>query len=87
MPQYFSINILREEEYVGKRAMVMEVPWKRRREGPKLRWLDNIKNDLSEREQSEEEAQGRVKRRRLIRGHSSVTWEGVKFSGKSVTKV
>ena len=29
--------------------MVMEVPGKRRRGRPKQRWLDNIRNDLSER--------------------------------------
>ena len=32
----------REDEYVGKRVMGMEVPWKRRRGRPKRRWLDNI---------------------------------------------
>ena len=42
----------REDEYVGKRVMVMEVPGKRRRGRPKRRWLDNIENDLSERELS-----------------------------------
>ena len=36
--------------------MVMKVPGKRRRGRPKRRWLDNIKNDLSERELSGEEA-------------------------------
>ena len=40
----------REEEYAGKRVMVMEVPGKRTRGRPKRRWLGNIKNDLSERE-------------------------------------
>ena len=35
--------------HVSKRVMVMEVPGKRRRGRPKRRWLDNIKNDLSER--------------------------------------
>ena len=55
----------REEEYEGKR--VMEVTGKRRRGRPKRRWLDNIRNDLSERELSEEEAPDRIKRRRLIR--------------------
>ena len=46
----------REEDYVGKRVMVMEVPGKRTRRRLKGRWLDNIKNDLSERELSGEEA-------------------------------
>ncbi len=50
----------REEEYVGMRVMVVEVPGKRRRGRPKLRWLDNIKNDLLERKLSEEVSQDRV---------------------------
>ena len=43
------------------------MPGKRRRGRPKRWWLDNIKNDLSERELSGEDAQDRVQRRRLIR--------------------
>ena len=39
----------REDEYVGKRVMGMEVPGKRRRGRPKRRWLDSIRNDMSER--------------------------------------
>ena len=39
----------REEEYVGKRVMVMEVRGGGRRRGrPKRRSLDNIKHDLSD---------------------------------------
>ena len=49
-----------------QRVMAMEVPEKRRRR-PKRRWLDNIKNYLSERELSGEEAQYRVQWRRLVR--------------------
>ena len=30
-----------EEECVGKRVVVIEVPWKRRRGSPKRKWLDN----------------------------------------------
>ena len=45
----------------------MKVLGKRRRGRPKRRWLDNIKNDLSERELPGEEAQDRVQWRRLIR--------------------
>ena len=57
----------REEECVGKRLMVMEVPGKRRRGRPNRRRLDNIKNDLSERELSRRGAQYRVQCRRLKR--------------------
>ena len=47
--------------------MVMEVPGKRRSGRPKQTWLDNIRNDLSEKELSGMEAQDRVKSRHLIR--------------------
>ena len=49
--------------------MVKEVPGKRRRGTPTRRWFANIKNDLSERELSGEEAQDRVQWRCLIRKH------------------
>ena len=64
--KWYGHVLRREEEYVGKRVMVMEVPGKGRRGRPKRRWLDNIKNDLSERELSED-AQDRVQWGRLIR--------------------
>ena len=46
----------REEECVGKRVL-----GKRKRGRRKRWWLDNIRNDLLERELSEEEAQDQVK--------------------------
>ena len=52
----------REGECIGKRVVAMEVPGKRRRGRPKRRWLDSIRNDLSERD-----TQDRAKWRRLIR--------------------
>ena len=57
----------REDEYVRKRVMGMEVPGKRRRGRPKRRWLDSIRNDFSERRLSEEDSQDRPRWRRLIR--------------------
>ena len=65
--KWYGHVLRREDEYVGKRVMVIEMPGKRRRGRPKRRWLDNIKNDLSERELSGAEAQDRAKWRRLIR--------------------
>ena len=56
----------REEEFVGKRVMVMEVPGKRRRGRLNRRWSDS-RNDMSERELSGEEGQDWIKWRRLIR--------------------
>ena len=52
---------------VGLRVMVMKVLAKRRRQRPKRRWMDNIRNDLSERELSAEEAQDLVQWRHLLR--------------------
>ena len=48
--KWYGHALRREEENVGKRVMAMEVPGKRRRGRPKWRWLDSIRNNLSERE-------------------------------------
>ena len=46
--KWYGHVLRREDEYVGKRVMAMEVPGIRRRGRPKWRWLDTIGNDLSE---------------------------------------
>ena len=65
--KWYGHVLRREAEYVGKSVMEMEVLGKRRRGRPKRRWLDSIRNDLSERELSRDGAQYRDKWRRLIR--------------------
>ena len=59
--KWYGHVLRREDEYVGKRVMAMEVPGKRRRGRPKRRWSDIIRNDLSESELSREDAQDRAK--------------------------
>ena len=65
--KWYGHVLRREDEYVGKRVMGVEVPGERRRERPKRRWLDSIRNDLSERELSGEDKQDRPRWMRLTR--------------------
>ena len=67
MLKWYGHVLSREDEYVGKRVVVMEVPGKRRRGRPKRRWLGSIRNDLSERELSREDTQDRANCTRLVR--------------------
>ena len=64
--KWYGHVLRREDEYIGKRVMAMEVPEKRRRGRSKRRWLDSIRNDLSERELSTEDTQDRTKWRRVL---------------------
>ena len=50
--KWYGHVLRREDEYVGKRVMRMDVSGKRRRGRPKRRWLDSIRNELSERDLS-----------------------------------
>ena len=55
--KWYGHVLRREDEYVGKRVMGMEVPGKRRRGRQKRRWMDTIGDDLSEKELSREDMQ------------------------------
>ena len=60
---------------MGKRVLVIEVPWKRWRGSPKRKWLDKIRSHLSERELSGDETQCRINWTRLIRNIDPHKWE------------
>ena len=64
--KWYGHALRREDECMGNRVTAIEVPWKRRG-NPKRKWLDNIRNDLSEREQSGDETPYRINWKRLIR--------------------
>ena len=59
--KWYEHVLRREDADVGRRVMGMEVPGKKRRGRHKWRWLDSIRNDLSERELSRVDAQERAK--------------------------
>ena len=53
------------EHYVGRRAMGMKVPWRRKRGRPKRRWLNNVRDDIKEKGLSVDEMYDRATRRRI----------------------
>ena len=56
----------RDEEYVGKRVMGIEVQGSRRRGRPKKRWVDCVKDDVREKGLSGEAVYDRAAWRRLL---------------------
>ena len=64
----------REEEHITRLAMSVEVPGRRPRGRPKLRWTDKVKSDLRELGIDERQALDRETWRRLIRVADPV-WE------------
>ena len=60
----------RDQEYVGRRVMEMELPGKRRRGRPKRRFLDAVKEDMQEVGVKETDVEDRKMWRMMIRcGH------------------
>ena len=60
----------RDQEYVGRKMMEMELPGKRRRGRPKRRFLDVVKEDMKEVDVKETDTEDRKMWRKKIRcGH------------------
>ena len=60
----------RDQEYVGRKMMEMELPRKRRRRRPKRRFLDVVKEDMKEVGVKEMDIENRKMWRMMIRcGH------------------
>ena len=63
--RWYGHVVRRDEEYVGKRSMGIEVQGSRRRGRPKKRWAVCVNDDLREKELSREEVYDRATRKRL----------------------
>ena len=60
----------RDQEYIGRKMMEMELPGKRRRGRPKRRFLDEVKEDMGEVGAKETDVEDRKMWRMMIRcGH------------------
>ena len=57
----------RDQEYVGRRVMEMELPGKRKRGWPKRRFLDVVKEDMGKAGAREKEIENRTLWRNMIR--------------------
>ena len=57
----------KDEEYIGRRMLTMELPGKRKRGRPKRRYMDAVREDMAVVGATEEEAQNRADWRRRIR--------------------
>jgi len=57
----------KDEDYVGKRVMEMEVPGRRNRRRPKRKWLDSVKVDGKEKGLEGNQFHDRARWRRLIK--------------------
>ena len=62
----------RDDYYIGRRVMTIEVPGQRGRGRPKTRWKDRLKEDMQEKNLREAQAQNRNEWKRLVRNSDPI---------------
>ena len=62
----------RDEEYVGRKMLEMEIPGRRRRGRPKKRWKDCIREDMQEKNLDENIIHDRTSWRRLTKNSDPI---------------
>lgn len=74
--QWFGHVKSREEEYVGRRVMEMKVRGRRKRGTPNHRWMDCVREDLREKQLTENHVYGRARWRKAVQNiHPTYMWE------------
>ncbi|XP_066965444.1 uncharacterized protein [Macrobrachium rosenbergii] len=65
--QWYGHVMRRDETYVGRRVMEMELPGRRARGTPKRRCMDVVREDLRDKQLSEDDVFDRTKWRKAVR--------------------
>ena len=65
--QWYGHVMRKDEDYVGKRVMEMEVPGRRNGRRPKRKWLDSVKVDVKEKGLEGNEFHDRARWSRLVK--------------------
>ena len=65
--RWYGYVMRRDQEYVGRKMMEMELPGKRKRGRPKRRFLDVVKEDMREVGAKETDVENRTAWKRMIR--------------------
>ena len=65
--RWYGHVIRRDQEYVGRKMMEMELPVKRKRARPKRRFLNVVKEDMEEPGAKETDVEDRTVWRKMIR--------------------
>ena len=65
--QWYGHVMRKDEDYVGKRVMEMEVPGRRKRGRPNRGWLDSVKVDLKEKGLEGNEFHNRARWKQLVK--------------------
>ena len=65
--QWYGHVMRRDETYVGRRMMELEVQGRRGRGRPKRRWMDCMREDMREKQLAEEDVHDRTRWRRAVR--------------------
>ena len=69
---WFGHVLRREEDYIGKKVLALEVEGRRRKGRPKFRWRDKLREDLLKKDMRVEDARDRKRWKQLARNSDPI---------------